>query len=315
MGLFSVAAELLLMCLVGFIARRSDLVGDDFGDSLSGLLIDVIIPCYVFHALSTDSTLSGTIGSGGELLATAVITMTALFIVGTVVYFLLGKTGRGRILRFGTMFTNTLVFGLPVAEACWGIQGFVSLMVFYIPIRIGYYCFSAALLCPDGGKDLKSLKTSLAKALFSPSVIACALGFVFSFSQIRLPSVLLNVLSGIGICCKPLGMMLVGIIIAGYDLKTVCSRSAILMALYKLLVLPALSLGAVCLLGVDGISGRLVVLFTALPSGPLLTTFCLRYIPDRDTQLESAGLVLLSTAGAVITVTGWIRIIDLLVPL
>lgn len=313
MALFTVAGELLLTALLGVIACKAGLVDQHFGQGLSRLLNDVIIPCYVFQAACAQEDISSLLREDGMIILTAVIALAVLFVVGTIGYSIL-KGSRGRIIRFGTMFSNALIFGMPIAETYWGDTGLIFLTLFYIPIRIGYYCLPDVLLSPrpaGGGKDM--LRRILRAAL-SPALLACFAGFAFAYAGVQLPAVCMNAVSSVAGSCKPLGMMLIGIIVADCQWKQVCSPGILLMAAYKLLVLPALALAVLALFRFGGIAGRIIVLYTALPSGPLLTTFCIKFDPEKQAHLDSAGLVMLSTMGAVVTVPCWLWVMDRFLP-
>ncbi|SFP50106.1 Predicted permease [Oscillibacter sp. PC13] len=314
MALFLVAGELLLMSLLGFAACKTHVVGEDFGEALSRFLIDVIVPCYVFRAICLQENLPGMLREGGKTILAAVVTLGLLFLIGTAVFRLLKRSSRGRILRFGTMFSNALLFGIPLAEAYWGETGLLYLMLFYIPIRLGYYCLPDVLLSPQPPGGRRDMGRRLWHAAMAPSVLACFAGLACAYAGVRLPEVCMNAIGSVGGCCKPLGMMLIGIIVAGYEWNSICSPGSVLMALYKLLLLPTMALLLLRLLGVGGLIGRIIVLYTALPCGPLLTTFCIKYDPDHRAQLDSAGLVILSTVGAVVTVSWWLWVMERILP-
>lgn len=306
--MFALVCELLLLCLLGYAARRLWVVDGSFSGSLSSLMIDVLIPCYVLKAMLDTEDLMQLLRDGLNACLAAVAVMVALFALGSLMKRLCGGAV-GRILRFGTMFTNALIFGMPIAETCWGTAGLVCLMAFYTPIRFGYYGLSQLLLSPESGKEQGQWKHTL-KILYSPAVLAFIIGPVLLALKVPLPEVFVRILGDVGACCKPFGMMLVGMIVGGYEVKKVISRPILLMTAYKLLVVPALALLAMRLGGATGMLGKMVVLYTALPSGPLLSTFCLRYDSDEAAHLNSAGLVMLSTLGAVITVPMWLAIME-----
>lgn len=307
MPILLLSLKLLLMSLLGYLSRKAHVVEDSFSRSLSRLLIDVIIPCYVLKAMLSIDDLAELISQNGSALVSALLLLGLLFLVGRVGRKLFGGSV-GRILHFGTMFSNALVFGMPIAEAYWGTPGLLYLMTFYIPIRLGYYGLSELIISPNQKGGVEPLSRAL-KIFISPTFLAYTIGLLLLGFQIQLPEMLLDFFSLMGACCTPLGMMLIGMIIGGYRLKQVFTRQNILLALYKLIALPALVLALTLALGAGGRPVMMAVLYSALPCGSLLTTFCIQYDPDPSSRIISASWVLLTTACAVFTVPLWLALI------
>lgn len=311
--MFVLVCELLMLCLLGYGSRKFHAVDGSFANSLSSLMIDIVIPCYVLKAMLDTDDLMQLLRDGLNACLAALAVMAVLFVLGSVVKHMTGG-GIGRIMRFGTMFTNALIFGMPIAETYWGTPGLICLMAFYTPIRFGYYGLSELLLSPHEGSEKGHWKYAL-HILYSPAVLAFVLGPILLALNVQLPEVIIRILDDVGACCKPLGMMLVGMIVGGYEVKKVITKPILLMTAYKLLLVPALALLVMFVVGAGSMLAKMIVLYTALPSGPLLTTFCLRYDTDERVHLNSAGLVMFSTLGAVFTVPMWLAIMDKILPL
>ena len=311
--MFVLVCELLLLCLLGYASRKFHAVDGSFASSLSSLMIDIVIPCYVLKAMLETDDLMQLLRDGLNACLAALAVMAVLFVLGSLVKRLTGG-GIGRIMRFGTMFSNALIFGMPIAETYWGTPGLICLMAFYTPIRFGYYGLSELLLSPEETSGKGHWKHAL-HILYSPAVLAFVIGPILLAMNVQLPEVVIRILDDVGACCKPLGMMLVGMIVGGYEVKKVVTKPILLMTAYKLLLVPALALLVMWIAGAGSMLAKMIVLYTALPSGPLLTTFCLRYDTDEKVHLNSAGLVMFSTLGAVITVPMWLTIMDKILPL
>lgn len=299
--------KLLLMSLLGYISRRACIVEDDFCGGLSRLLVDVIIPCYVLKAVLSIEDLAGLVAQNGSALVSAVLLMAVLFLIGAIGRRLLGGNV-GRIFQFGTMFSNALVFGMPIAEAYWGMPGLLYLMTFYIPVRLGYYGLAEGIISPDQGSRKEQVRRGL-KFFVSPAFLAYVTGALFLGFQIQVPQLFLDFISSVGACTTPLGMMLIGMIIGGYPIRQVVSWKNLLMSIYKLVALPALIGVMLAAIGIKGMPAVIMVLYTALPCGSLLTTFCIQYDPDSDSRVVSAGWVVFTTALAVLTVPLWLSLI------
>ena len=308
LSILQLSLKLLLMSLLGYVARKTHVVGGSFEEPLSRLLIDVVIPCYVLSAILSIDNLEEMLSQNGSALVAALALMACLFLLGLVGRKLLGGNV-GRIFHFGTMFSNALVFGMPIAEAYWGMSGLLYLMTFYIPVRLGYYGLSELLISPAPENGRAQFRRAM-KFFVSPTFLMYMGGLLLLGFQIRLPGLLLDFCAEIGACCTPLGMLLIGIIIGGYRLRQVFSIQEVLLTLYKLVALPALAVIVLLLLGIDGMPAIMAVLYCALPCGTLLTSFCVQYDPDAASKKISAGWILLTTACAVFTVPLWLSLIE-----
>jgi len=206
--LFVLVCELLLLCLLGYASRKFHAVDGSFASSLSSLMIDIVIPCYVLKAMLETDDLMQLLRDGLNACLAALAVMAVLFVLGSLVKRLTGG-GIGRIMRFGTMFSNALIFGMPIAETYWGTPGLICLMAFYTPIRFGYYGLSELLLSPEETSGKGHWKHAL-HILYSPAVLAFVIGPILLAMNVQLPEVVIRILDDVGACCKPLGMMLVG---------------------------------------------------------------------------------------------------------
>lgn len=307
MAVLLLSLKLLMMSLLGYLSRRTRIVDEDFCTALSRLLVDVIIPCYVLKAVLSIEDLVGLIAENGSALVCAAALLAVLFLIGMAGRKLLGGNV-GRIFQFGTMFSNALVFGMPIVEAYWGPPGLLYFMTFYLPVRLGYYGLAEGIISPGKGSRREQLRRGL-KFFLSPAFLAYGVGAVFLGLQIQAPELFLEFLSSVGACSTPLGMMLIGMTIGGCPMRQVFSRQSLWMSAYKLVALPALTGILLTAAGITGMPAVTAVLYTALPCGSLLTTFCIQYDPNSDSRTVSAGWVLLTTALAVVTVPLWLALI------
>ena len=172
--MFVLVCELLLLCLLGYASRKFHAVDGSFASSLSSLMIDIVIPCYVLKAMLETDDLMQLLRDGLNACLVALAVMAVLFVLGSLVKRLTGG-GIGRIMRFGTMFSNALIFGMPIAETYWGTPGLICLMAFYPPIRFGYYGLSELLLSPEETSGKGHWKHAL-HILYSPAVLAFVIG-------------------------------------------------------------------------------------------------------------------------------------------
>ena len=114
-------------------------------------------------------------------------------------------------------------------------------------------------------------------------------------------SLLAQPISLLGAMNTPLSMLITGMLIAAGDLKSiVCSRPIWKLAAVRMLVIPALCLGAFALLGLFrfGMAAQVVLLLECCPAAAITSVFAVQF--GHDEQF-AAGCVVLTTLLSILT--------------
>ena len=307
MSVFSISLQLIVITMLGYTARKTNIVSSESVKSITRLSIDVFIPCYIFNAVSSIGSFRQLIDENGTAILLAFLYMAFTFIIGSIGHYVL-KGSLGRLFRFGTMFSNTLIFGIPIAESYWGSKGMLFLMTMYIPIRFGYYGL-AELLMSDNEHAGFHWQNAL-KVLLSPAVICYIAALLLLACGVRLPEGITKTLSMVGNCCTPVGLMIVGMIVADFRVGEVFSKEILLLTGYKAVILPVLTIAFCLLLRLHGMPAKLCVLISTVPIGPLTATFSILYDKSPKAHAESAGWTLLSTMCSIVTIPFWLLIME-----
>lgn len=300
--------QLILMVGIGVFACRAHIVKGDFDKQLTSFLMKLCLPCMIVKsmmgAFSWDQ-----LKNCGRLVVLALILWAITFALGQGAYRLMGKSASGRIMRFSMMYTNFTFVGIPVMEALYGDVGVFYFVVFLVPYRMIYYSSAEPLLSPPGlVRERRTLGAKL-KGWFSPPVVAVFVGLVIYLTQVQLPAPITGVISSLGACASPLGMVLCGISLGKYEFRKLLRPRYFLLPLVRNLLLPALFLGLALLFRLDAELAQVVVMFAALPVASLLAAFTIQYDPEQDSQFEAAAAVLLSTFFAAFTIPLWATVL------
>lgn len=204
------------------------------------------------------------------------------------------------IYKYALTFANYGFMGNFIVRGIWGEE------VFY---QYTMFTFFAAFLCNAWGlyilipqeRNTRSVFSHLKKALRTPPLIALVLGVVLGLcnAKFHLPEFILSVLSNAADCMGPVAMLLVGIVIGGYDLRDLLGDKKIyILSLVRLLVIPSVFLLALDALGAD----ELIVVFTlvafATPLGMNTIVYPAAYGGDTKT---GASMTMISTVFSVVT--------------
>jgi predicted permease len=166
----------------------------------------------------------------------------------------------------GAIRFNTYI-GLAAATGVYGAAGLAAAAVaLALLVPLGNL-LSVVALARHARKSRPRALEILRQLVLNPLILACALGIALNLRGLALPPVVDPLLTVLGRCALPLGLLAVG---AGLDFAAVRrgGRTLALACLLKLAVLPALTAVGCWVLGVTGVPAGVAVLFNALPTAP-----------------------------------------------
>ena len=307
----SLSLELIIMMGLGVLIRKINMVGEDFGDQLSALVINVSLPCMILNSMAGAFTLEE-LKNCGTLLLLALAVLCIEFAVGQIAYVRHGRDISGRILRFGILFTNFTFMGIPMMQALYGEKSVFYFVVFLIPVRILFYNFIVPPMKPSGGEGKTADWKGQLKTVFSPPMVAVLVALLLTLLGIKLPSILADIVKSLGATSSPLGMLICGISLSRYSFRKLIRPSQLEIAVVRNLFLPALFVGLCKLISLDRTLAQVVVLFVSLPVSTMTNTFNVKYNPEYpETHFESAGSVLTTTLLSALTIPLWAAVMTL----
>ena len=312
MTVLELSAKLLLFILIGFAGRKTQVMQDGFDKLLSRFVLAIPLPCMMISSFQLEYSLEHML-TAPLLLLLSVGSMAVMFALVFLATKRIRDAGLRKTVRFSLLFSNFTFMGFAVVQELYGPDGFFNYVIFTLPIRVMFYGGAALMLGRAGEKV--NVKETVKRFLCEP-VVAVFIGFFLYAFRISLPEVIAGTLTSVGNMASPLGLMLCGAIIADADLKQALRRPIVLVvALCRLLVIPAVAVGLFLLLGVRPDVLRTTVFYFALPVSSLTPTFLLRYDPEAAEARTAAGyIVVASTLFCVATIPLWTLILNRLFP-
>ena len=309
----SLSVQLVLTIAAGILLRRLKIVEGDFDRQLTALIMKLCLPCLIIKSMMGVSSPEA-LRNSGRLILLAIGMLALTFALGQLAFLLMGKTASARIMRFAMIFTNFSFVGIPVIQTLSGELGVFYFVVFLVPYRMVYYSSAQPLLSPPGVERQRRSWSQRLKGWFSPPVAAVFIGLLLYLSRITLPAPVEGVISTLGSCASPLGMVMCGISLGRYEFRRLLRLRYLRVPVVRNLLLPGLILALSLLLGLSRELAEVVVVFAALPTASLLATFTVQYDPDPETQFEAAAAILLSTAFCAATIPLWTSLLERLFP-
>ena len=284
---------LFIILAAGFFCRKLRLLAEEAVQGLRNLMLYLITPCMMLKAFQ--QPYEGALLRGFLISAGAASGFYGLEI-GLAKLLMRDKNdARRRVLHFGAVFPNCGYMALPLLQSLWGSEAVLYGAAFNAAHTVYLWTYGLSLM--SSGKE----KISLRKALVNPGTVSVVLGLVLFFGSVKLPALLATPIDYLAALNAPVPMLIIGFYLAALDPKLVLrSGGEFLMLALRLLIVPALAMGALWLCGVRGVLLITNVVCLAAPVATMCTMFATKY--DVDPTL-SAGMVAASTVLSILTMT------------
>jgi malonate transporter len=290
---FGALAPVFLLIGLGRALRACDFPGEAFWPAAERLVYHLLFPALLFLTSAT-SELAGfrvlplAAGLIGALLAISALSLALRPWLG------LDAAGFTSVFQ-GAIRPNTYV-GLGTAGALYGEAGLAVLGVVIVIVITTVNLLAVGALVQFGGRPARraALLGSIAR---NPLILACLFGFALNALGADLSGAPRATLAILGQASLSLGLLCVG---AGLELAHLGHNraAALVTCILKLLLMPVASWLACRLLGIEGLTAAVAVLFTACPISA--SSYVLARQLGGDAPLI-AGLITLTTIAAALT--------------
>ena len=274
----------------GFGITKAGAMSKKTRADLIDIVLYVILPCNIFNAFHKGTT--------PEVLRQCFVAMLAAFGM-QLLYMIINRIAFNRIplerrvvFQYATIVNNAAFIGLPVIGTIFGATGILYASVALIPMRIFMWTMGLSLFTDmELKKRLKTLCTH-------PCIWAVILGVVYIFVPFTLPAFLADTIATISACTTVVPMFVVGSILSDVKPRDVLDKDCLYYSLFRLIIIPAIMLGALILLHIDPLVTGVVVLLAAMPASTTSVMLAEKY--DRDSNF-AAKTILVSTILSIIT--------------
>lgn len=240
-----IVAPIFLMLLIGFLARRTKLVDDSTVKHVNKLIFRIFLPMLVFYNIyHTD--LSQSFQSGIVYFCVAAILIEFFVALSIVLLSEKDNAKRGVMLQ-GMFRSNFVLFGIPVVTAIYG-AGAAGVAALLVAAVIPLYNLLAVIALEMFNGKTPSFFRALLGILTNPLIIASVAAVLLLVFQIRIPDVLEGTIGTVSGIATPLAFIMLG---AGFTFSKAGKyiKPLLLTSAIRLLIFPAMALGAAVLLG------------------------------------------------------------------
>ena len=295
--------NLLLMIfsliVIGLIMKKTGIIGKTGQKNITDLVVNLILPCNIIKSFMVEFSMDIARNFAGILLISVLIQVASV-LLGKVL-FVKTSEERQKCLKYGIICSNAGFMGNPIAEGVFGSMGLTLASIYLIPQRIMMWSEGIVIFT-----EAPSKKELTKKVITHPCIIACGIGIVLMLTGWTPPVFVNEVITSVSNCNTAMSMMVIGMILADADPRTLVDKDIIFYTVLRLAVMPFLVWIPCQLLGVDSLVKGVSVLLAAMPAGATTSILASKYDGDAEFAVK---LVVFSTAASLISTPLWSMIL------
>jgi malonate transporter len=294
----ALSAPFFGLVMVGYVLGRLPFWRRSWTRGASRFVFAVPLPALLFHMLN-DRSRTGPMEAR----------VLAVYFGGCLIVFVIGRFAGHFIFRLdgvaqsvfalGGIFSNNVLLGVPLARLTLGPAAMPSmaLLVLFNALTLWTLVTVSVEWARHGSLSAHGVRRTAIQVLANPVVIAILCGAAFSLTGLTLPPTADAVLGTIGHLAGPLALLVVGLSISEYGIRSGW-RESIAICVLKLLVQPLVVLGLALALDLPPIERQVVVLIASLSVGVNVHLMSTQF---ETLQAPVASALVLSTLCAPVT--------------
>ena len=281
---------------VGWVAYRAKWLGTAALQGLTNLLLFLVVPAVTIQAFQRPFD-AGRLRSIGIVF---VIDLAAFAITIAVARALMNRrlvpdAALRKALQFGTVYSNAGFIGIPLTQALLGSDGVFYAVTYVAAYTIYVWTHGISLF----GHDHVRPSMKVQRVLLNPGIISILIALPLYVLRIHIPSPASDVVGYLAAMNTPLSMIVVGVNIAAFSLRTIFSDKLVWLGVFaRNILVTAIFIVLLGLLPIDPVARMAILISIATPVGAMLVIFSVRH--DQDTQFATR-LLCLSTLLCVVT--------------
>lgn len=301
-----------LLILTGWTTARTGLLSAETGEALGEFVFKIAVPMLLFRTVAHADVSGGTpVKLWIAYFSGVAVTWTVGHLVATRLFRRERRTAV--IAGISSAFANNVFIGLPLVERVVGDRGIVALSILlavHLPLMMiaGTVAMEEAVRRETGeaGRGvLAILRQTVINLVQNPLVIGLLAGALLDASGLTLPSLLDTLTAQVAGIAGPAALLSLGMALRSYGISGNLGLSTVI-ALLKLVLLPASVWTSCHLLGLDAHWTAAMVLTSSVPTGVNAWLIATRFGTG---QGLAASAITLSTLFGVFTVTIWAALV------
>jgi len=296
--MWSVSISILpifLLLILGYVLRRKGFPGDNFWPLADKVTYWILFPALLLYRTTT-APLSGEVLVPYAIALIGALTVCAILAVLTTKFLSLPNALGGSLFQGATRHNTFIAFA--TADMLFGNDGLllaaVATSILVPPTNL--FCVSA-LVTYQGNKDGTLKRRLVQEIMRNPLLVAIAIGVTLNLSGIGPLPVIHDMANILSRAALPFALLCVG---AGLHVLSMKSemKAVILASTAKLIIFPAVMMGAIMLTGLSGVAAVILVIYGAVPTASSGYTLAKQLGSDAEAM---AAIITIQTLLSMIT--------------
>jgi predicted permease len=300
----NVVLPLVALIGIGYLTQSLGLISQSAYAQMNKLVFLVLLPCMLFSNIY-GTPIEDIVNI--RLLIYGVGSVVAIFLYSIwIAKALTGDSKKRGVALQGLYRSNFVLYGFPIVQSVYGNStGATALLIAAIVPVFNILAVIALEMFRSGKIQLKSILLNILK---NPLIIATLLAIMFSAFRVRLPRVVEKSLSDLTLSATPVALIILGGTFQKHSLRE-NRRLLSAIALFKLLISPAIFLGIAAALGFRGV--ELLTLVSLFGAPAAVSSFSMAQQMGGDGDLAAQN-ILITTVASVFTIFMWVSLFSAL---
>lgn len=290
--LWTLQCMLFLLIVSGRILKQKGILKEEGKAVLTDAVLYFFLPCNIIVSFQVEFDLQ--IFKKFAVVFGISILIQAVSYLFSKILFNRKPVGIKRVMQYCTIVSNAGFLGLPIAESIYGAEGMMYASIYIIPMRV--MMWSAGIACFTESPNLKS---TIRKLAVHPCIVAVYIGLglmvfqkplglfytgILAALPIPMQSILTVVVNAFDKMVRSAGggttaltMILIGMMFAEMNLKSLFDKDALTMSAMRLCIIPLLVLLGCKLFHIDALLTGICVLMAGMPVGSSTALLAAKY--------------------------------------
>ncbi|MGL5348497.1 MAG: AEC family transporter [Peptostreptococcaceae bacterium] len=232
-NVFIQVLTLFILIIVGYYARKKELIDDEFTSKLSSLVMLFFLPCMIISSMQIEYN-TNMISKIILLIIISLFMYSISFIIAYFSKYIFKSTNDLGIYQFVILFSNVGFMGYPIVQAMLGKEAIFYTAIFNLPFNLLIMTLGTFILCKNNDNYTFSIKV-----LVNPVIISVFLGLFLFCLKIRLPKFINNPIELLGNVTTPISMLVIGsMLFSSSAIECFLNKKLYILSFIRLLFIP-----------------------------------------------------------------------------
>ena len=278
-GFFDIVSQMIILfsvVAVGYVAKKTSMMTEEFDRAFSKLILNVAIPGLIIGSVLVSEQLPSPV----DILIAFGISSASYFVVFAIAYIvtfaLRISNGYRGVFKFMLCFGNVGFIGFPVISAIYGPESLIYVTIFNLPFNVLVFTVGIWFLRQDSAEDVKSATTW--RTFLTPAIISCAIAIVLALLGIHQVPVVGDMFETLGSLTTPGALLIIGSSLANLPAGRLVGGPRLwTAALFRLILIPLCVWGIFHFFITDPLMLGAIVIVSGMPVATNGTMLCYQY--------------------------------------